>query len=80
MPGLQLGVMGGVNSGRSQGTGYGASGPVTATEAAFGPGYSQPGTPSIGQALFPNDPFGIAFWTGVVSLGLLMLIRHSLPA
>lgn len=77
MPGLTLGVMGGV---RAQPVSGGSSGPVTATEAAFGPGYSQAGTPSIGSALFPNDPFGIAFWTGVAALGLLVLIRHSLPA
>lgn len=56
-----------------------AGNPVTASQAAFGPGMSG-GSPSTGAALAPNDPFGVAFWLGVGSLALLLLIRHSLPA
>ena len=51
----------------------------TATAMAFGPGYTQAGSPSAKRALFPNDPFGIGFWAGVAAIGLLVVIRHSLP-
>jgi hypothetical protein len=51
----------------------------SATEMAFGPGYTDPGTPSSKGALLPNDPFGIGLWAGVAALGLLLVIRHSLP-
>lgn len=79
MPGLQLGVMGGVKA--SANTGTGATQPATsAGQAAYGPGYTGAGTPSRAQALAPNDPFGVAFWTGIAALGFLLLIRHSLPA
>lgn len=79
MPGLQLGVFGGVKS--TMGNGYSptVSPDATATAKAFGQGYSATGTPSTSQALFPNDPFGIAFWGGIASLALLLFIRHSLP-
>jgi len=83
MGGLNLGVMGGVRASTTPQTGSGFSSspsPSTATEAGFGPGYSQSGTPSTAAALTPNDPFGVAFWGGVVALGLLVIIRHSLPA
>ena len=79
MPGLSLGVMGGVRA--QAGNGMSSTpAPATATEAAFGPGYTQTGTPSTGATLAPNDAFGVAFWTGVAALGLLLVIRHSLPA
>lgn len=77
MAGLNLGVMGSVRA--SGGTGY-KTGPVSATEAGFGPGYTMAGAPSSREALAPNDPFGIAFWVGVGSLALLIFVRHSLPA
>lgn len=78
MPGLNLGVMGGVRA--TAGNGYSSSpAPATAMEAAFGPGYSQTGSPSMAAIFAPNDPFGLAFMAGVVSLGLLLLIRYSLP-
>ena len=78
MPGLNLGMMGGVRAG--YGTGSGTSAPMTATDAGFGPGMTVTGGPSTSQALAPNDPFGAAFWIGVGSFALLMFIRHSLPA
>lgn len=78
MPGLKLGVMGGVSSSQTAGTGS-VSPPSSATEAAFGPGYTNGGSPSTLNAITPNDPFGIAFIGGLVALGLLLLIRHSLP-
>jgi len=79
MPGLHLGVNGGVKW--SDGNGFtSVVGPSTATEAGFGQGSTMPGTPNpLGAALAPNDPFGFAFWGGVASLGLLLFIRHSLP-
>lgn len=77
MAGLNLGVMGGVRASSTAGTT--GSNPVSATQAAYGPGYSDTGTPSASSALTPNDPFGVAFWAGVTCLGLLLLIRHSLP-
>lgn len=80
MPGLQLNVMGGVKASSTTGTTGSGRPAATASDAAFGPGYTQPGMPSPGQALAPNDPFGVAFWSGVAALGLLLLIRHSLPA
>ena len=69
--------MGGVRA--SAGTGY-KTGPVSATEAAFGPGYTMAGAPTSTKALAPNDPFGVAFWVGVGSLALLLFVRYSLPA
>lgn len=77
MPGLQLGVMGGVKASQTAGTT--GNNPVSATQAAFGPGYTDTGTPSASSALTPNDPFGVAFWGGITCLALLLLIRHSLP-
>lgn len=78
MSGLNLGVMGGVKAGT--GTGYATSAPASATQAGFGPGYTQAGAPSDGSCLAPNDGFGLALWSGVIALGLLLLIRHSLPS
>lgn len=75
MPGLNLGAGGGVRA--SMGNGMSSSpAPTTATQAAFGSG----GYPSTINALTPNDPFGVAFWASVVAAGLLLWIRHSLPA
>ena len=48
------------------------------TAQAFGPGVTTP-EPNNADALAPNDGFGVAFWTGVVCVGLLILIRQSLP-
>ncbi len=77
MPGLNL--MFGTKV--SAGSGFSSSsGPATAGEAGFGQGYTSAGSPSGTNALTPNDPFGVAFWGGIVSLGVLLLIRHSLPA
>jgi hypothetical protein len=79
MPGLNLGVMGGVKA--TAGNGYtSVAAPATASEAGFGPGYTAAGGPSTMTALTPNDPFGIAFWLGVGAVAALLVIRHSLPA
>ena len=51
---------------------------TSVTAAAFGPGYTLSG-PSMGSALTPNDPGGIAFWTGVAGIGGLAYLRHTLP-
>jgi len=74
MAGLNLGVNGGVRA-----TANGGSAPTSASEAGFGPGYTAAGTPSGMNALTPNDPFGVAFWTGVGALAFLFVIRKSLP-
>lgn len=82
MPGLNLGINGGVKW-KDYGGGQGFSSstsPASATEAGFGSGYTQPGQPSgLMDAITPDDPFGAAFWIGVGSLALLLFIRHSLP-
>jgi hypothetical protein len=78
MPGLYLGGSGGAKV-SGGGSGFSSSyAPSTATQAAFGPGYSQ-GTGSTGAALMPNDPFGCALWAAVLAAGLLIWIRQSLP-
>lgn len=74
---LKVGGFGGVGS-----TGTPAYGTQesynTVTSAAFGPG-STVKVPSTGDVLAPNDGFGLAFTVGLVAIGLLVLIRHSLP-
>jgi hypothetical protein len=77
--GLLLNMQGSV--GTSPGNGFSNTPkPSTAYEAGFGSMATQPGDPNSTNALVPDDPFGVAFWAGVVSLGLLLVIRHSLPA
>lgn len=72
MAGLNLGVMGGVKLSTPQ------SQPASIAEAAYGSGFSGP-APSRGEALAPNDAFGMSFWSGVGAIVLLLVIRHSLP-
>lgn len=62
---------GGALSGVKQST------PATAAVAAFSPNATVSIT-TAGHPLHPNQPFGLAFWTGIGALGLLLLIRHSL--
>lgn len=76
MPGLDLGLQGRIGFGSGFST---MPNPSTASEAAFGNAYSGV-KPSKAAAFAPNDPFGVAFWTGIGCLALLLLIRHSLPA
>ena len=80
MPGLNLQVMGGVKA--NNGNGFSPTVPsnASATSKGFGQGYTAAGTPSTASALAPNDPFGVAFWGGIVALTLLLVVRHSLPA
>jgi hypothetical protein len=80
MPGLNLkvGAFGGATQVSQPNYSPGRGPASTATSAAFGPGYATP-PQSTGQALFPNDPFGVAFWAGIVGIVGLVLIRHSLP-
>lgn len=75
MPGLNFRTYGGVSA-RPQATTAPAVSSVTS--AAFGPGYTS-SAPSTGQALFPNDAFGISFWIGVAAVVGLVFIRHTLP-
>ena len=76
MPGMYLGGMGGAKV--SAGAGYSNPGPpASATQQAFGVGS---GMPSKVNTLAPNDPFGLGLWTAVFAVGVLLFIRHSLPA
>jgi hypothetical protein len=52
--------------------------PVSATQAAFGPG-STARTPSAVDVFCPNDGLGVAIWAGIIAIGLLAFVRHSLP-
>lgn len=76
---LRIGAGAAVGSGPAA-TGAGNPLPSTAGQAAFGSTFTQPGMPDRRAALMPNDPFGIALWTGVAAVGLLLFIRYSLPA
>ena len=74
MPGLNLyaAARGGGGIGGVQ------SAPATAAVAAFSPNATVSVTTG-GHPLHPNQPFGLAFWTGVGAIALLCLVRHSLP-
>ena len=50
----------------------------TATEAAFGPGATVP-SQNLTSPLHPKFGMGLAFWTGVIAVGLLVVVRRSLP-
>lgn len=79
MPGIALRTFGGVSARPTPSTSAPNSAQATSvTAAAFGPGYAS-SAPSMGQALTPDDPFGISFWIGVGAIALLVFIRHSLP-
>ena len=78
MAGLNL-SMSGVGSTRPSSYGSVPSNPArTAQEAAFGPGVTVP-TNEAQNPLMPNNGVGVAFWTGVVAVGLLFFIRKTLP-
>lgn len=77
MPGLTLGAGGGLRAVTGNGMSNNPA-PSTASQAAFGTYGGN--VPSSANALSPNDPFGISLWTAVIAAGLLLLIRHSLPA
>jgi hypothetical protein len=77
MPGLQLGTFGGVSARPQMTTAPNQA--TSVTQAAFGPGYTMKG-PSTASALTPNDPGGIAFWTGVGGIAGLVYLRHTLPS
>jgi hypothetical protein len=49
------------------------------TSQAFGPGATTAPSGGIVNNLGPTQPAGLAFWTGVVAVVLLVVIRHSLP-
>ena len=76
MAGLNLRAYGGVSTRATPLTAPVSVG--TATAAAFGPGYTA-GCPSTFDILKPNDAFGHAFVAGVIAIGLLIFVRHTLP-
>jgi hypothetical protein len=74
---LRVGGFGGVGS--TGNADYGTqTGYDSVTQQAFGPGVTLPAA-TVGSALSPTDPVGAAFWIGVASVALLVVIRHSLP-
>ena len=78
MAGLNLTMSGVGSSGPASFGAVPASPNRTVTEAAFGPGVTVP----VNQAqhpLMPNNGVGVAFWSGIVAVGLLVLVRKSLP-
>lgn len=79
MAGLNLAAGGSARVRASAGVGPAtASQPAGVAEAAFGPGASS-SVPARRGVLLPNDAFGITLWSGVAALGLLLVVRHSLP-
>ena len=87
---LNMGMSGLMNGGGGVGSATGqtvqptfssSSSPASVSEAAFGPGYGQGdnGAGSLLSALNPLQAFGLTFWSGVIAVGLLLLVRHSLP-
>lgn len=80
MSGLYLGGMGGARASAGNGMSN-APAAATASAMAFGSGYAATqGSPNRLSSLLPNDPFGVSLWAAVVATGLLIYIRHSLPA
>lgn len=74
------GQFGGSSGGATVATPGTNGGMAGVTAAAFSPGATPVKTGTGGMsALIPNTPFGLGFWMGVGALGLLILIRHSLP-
>jgi hypothetical protein len=85
MAGLSLPVPGARISGSGRASAAvtlgGASGSNTGTvsQAAFGPAATTgPGGGSI-SALSPTTGQGLAFWGGVVAIGVLIFVRYTLP-
>jgi len=60
------------------GSAYTTSTPGSVNQAAFGTDATR-AVPSKADIFKPNDGFGIAFWLGVGAIGLLVLVRRSLP-
>jgi hypothetical protein len=74
---LRVGGFGGVGS--TDSPQYGTQPSYdSVTAQAFGPGATLP-SQSLTSALHPTKPVGAAFWSGVAAVGLLFLIRRSLP-
>jgi hypothetical protein len=74
---LRVGGFGGVGSTDSPAYGTPQS-YDSVTQQAFGPGVTLPAA-SASDILSPTEPFGVAVWTGVACVALLILIRRSLP-
>jgi hypothetical protein len=81
MAGLSLGVYGGAKSVGS-GSGFSSSAPTggTATEQAFGPGYTQQGGTGVVGSLFSSGPARFNVVAAIASTFFLLFVRHSLPA
>ncbi len=80
MPGLSMKIGAYGAGGSSTGAQNSVSAPSTASEAAWGSGYS--GSKAGGgllAALTPNDAFGIAHWAGLAATGFLVWLYWTLP-
>ena len=75
MAGLSL-PMAGVSPAPQASYGSSSSYAPTVTQAAFGMGATVDAGSSM---LSPKDPVGLAVWTGIAAVGLLVFIRYSLP-
>lgn len=74
---LKVGGYGGAQTGASNRASQDS--PSTISEAAFGSSSGSGDTASAVGALAPNDPFGIAHWAGLASVGFLGWLWWSLP-
>jgi hypothetical protein len=77
MPGLNL--HGAARASAAVSTGNAGTNSGTVTDAAFGPGATTgPGGGSL-SSLHPATGQGLAFWGGVLAIGVLVFIRSTLP-
>jgi hypothetical protein len=60
------------------GTAASYSNGTTASNAAFGSGFTTP-TPTAASTMSPKNPHGLAFWIGIASVAGLVMLRRSLP-
>ena len=79
MAGLSLGVMGGATA-HGNSAGYSAAPATSATEMAYGPGYANTqNLPTKASVFTTGSHASFAFYAGIAAVGVLLLIRHSLP-
>jgi len=74
---MRIGGFGGV--GQTDSPSYGTETSYdSVTSQAFGPGVTLP-SGSVASSLHPARPTGLAVWTGVAAVVLLVVVRRSLP-
>lgn len=87
MPGMYNPMGGAANTASFQSAAVSSNTSAPTTNSAiFGPqpdpgtGAPDGGLGAVIGALNPLKAFGLTFWSGIIAVGLLVLIRHSLPA